>query len=155
MSEASEIQRQQCLEHLKGILQQLQFAETAARSLLQGLQNGPVFSVPDTAEFDGSHLPPLGPGTSLAYVTRDNYEEFEKAYLRAAEESEAGEIYCIMATADNMQGLTTRVVDTSFIQKAEDSNLQMSAEDVTGAGDEEAGNEAPKNKREQVADWWW
>lgn len=92
----------------------VEFAELAARSLSECLRNGTIFNVPGTAEFDGNHSARLGPGTSLGYVTSGNYEEFEKALLRAARESEAGEIYCIMATTDNMQGLTTRSMIAIF-----------------------------------------
>lgn len=137
-------------ERTNASLTDLEFAETATHSLSECLQNGPVYNLSGSA-FDTSHFAPPGPGTSFGCVTDGNYEEFEKAYLRAAEESETGEVWHMIAYTDRIPGLTTRVVDVPRIQKAEDSNPQMPAEDVTSADDEEAGDLARKNKRRRIA----
>ncbi|CAH0036772.1 unnamed protein product [Clonostachys solani] len=119
------------------------------------MQNGSAFHLTGAVDFDASLPPRLGPGTSFAYFTGGNFEGFEEAWLRAAEESEYGEVNFIIAPITmNMQGLATRVVATSRIPKVEDSNVQMPAEDVTSTSDEEARNAPAENKQKQSEDCW-
>ncbi|VUC23616.1 unnamed protein product [Clonostachys rosea] len=111
----------------------VEFAETVASVLSGRLQHGPVFKIPGSEDVDATRLPGLVPGTSFGYVSRDNIEEeFKKAYLRAARESETGGVYFMMGFTD-MEGLPTRVAHASRAPEDEDSNLQKPAEDATGA----------------------